>query len=110
MNNQEARARRAEHALDSAIKEAGITLYQAEARLASADADGLTVKGVTIRVPKDHGEDYLVTFRARVDGTDCVAFHGAMSFAEAVTGALRRLYNRSLKWREDEYSDSNRSA
>jgi len=38
------------------------------------------------------------------DGTPVVAFHSAAPVSEAIAGAMRRLMNGTLKWKEDEYA------
>jgi len=63
------------------------------------------VYGMSIRVPTERGAEYLVTIRVRIDHTYKVGFSSASSFFEAVRGALARLENKSMRWKDDEYAN-----
>lgn len=69
------------------------------------DSD-IIVKGMSIRHPLDVGEGYLVVLRVVEAGTDKVGFHSAPTFAEVIEGLINRLKNRTLKFKDDEYANS----
>ena len=62
---------------------------------------------VRIKFPTEDGHEYLAIVKAFTEEGDQVAFHAAPTFHEVVIGLLKRLENRSIKWREDKYADSN---
>lgn len=64
--------------------------------------DGLRITEIRLRAPREVGEDILATVKAvTVEGKRFVGFHGALSSAEAIRGAVERINNATLKWRED---------
>lgn len=63
------------------------------------------VTGVTIRGPREAGDEILLVVRGiGSDGGPVVAFHSAYGLAEALLSLAARLNNGSLKWREDEFA------
>lgn len=107
MANRQDKIRASENALADAVHRDGLTLHQAHARMRAAEEEGLVFTGMTVRAPRDNGEDYFVIVRATQDGQQVVAFHSAETLASAVGGALRKFYNRTHKWREDAYARDN---
>lgn len=65
----------------------------------------LEVVGMSVKLPEYAGGDYLVTVRAFKGGVAVVAFHGSDQFADVVRGAIARLENGSMRWRDDNYRD-----
>lgn len=58
--------------------------------------------GISMRAPKDTGEELLLVIRGvDAEGMHVVAFHSAFSLAEALRGLAARLSNGTLRWRED---------
>jgi hypothetical protein len=64
---------------------------------------GDVVLSMSLRVPELDGEDWLVTVRAYQEARRVVGFHAAPTFSEAVVGALNRLENGSMKWKDDAF-------
>jgi hypothetical protein len=65
-------------------------------------SDGLTITEIRIRAAREPGGEMLVTIKAQTsDGQRFVGFHGAFTLEEAMRGALERIDNATLKWRED---------
>lgn len=66
--------------------------------------EDIEIQGMSIRVPQEEGQDYLVTVRAFEEGKKVVAFNSGATFAEVLRGTLARLQNRSLRWKADSYA------
>ena len=63
------------------------------------------VSGVKIKLGGADGMESLVIVTGRNgDGLPVVAFHSALGGLDALAGALNRLANGGLKWKEDEYA------
>jgi hypothetical protein len=56
---------------------------------------------VRVKGPKTIGGDTLVIVKALVEGKRKIAFHSAASSSEAVKGALEKVYNDSLVFKDD---------
>lgn len=94
---------KADKTLEDLARRIGITLLNFERRIEQLDEEGVQLRRLSIRLPTEEKPDYLITIGAVGETSDIVAFHGGVSLAEALRGALERIYNRSLKWRDDEY-------
>jgi len=81
----------------------GDVLVRMEHTLEKAYENEVDVKRISVTMPDMERGDYMVYVSAYVDGKKMVAFHGGATFSEAIVGAIDRLANRSLKWREDKY-------
>jgi hypothetical protein len=68
------------------------------ARLSEVD-----ITEVRVKKPKEPNGQVMVVVKARDEDTAYVAFHSADSGADALKGALERIQNKQLKWREDHY-------
>jgi len=80
---------------------AGMVLGRAES---SETAGGAAVHRVKVILPRvAHGET-MVVISAIVDNVPVVGFHRAEGAREALAGALNRLHNGDIKWKEDEYA------
>lgn len=44
----------------------------------------------------------LVIVKCRIEGRPFVGFHGADTFEDAMSGAMERIMNNDMKWREDQ--------
>lgn len=62
-------------------------------------------KRVSIKVPVNQGDEYLVIITAESPGGPVVAFTSGQSFAEAIRVAIARIENGSVKWKEDAYAN-----
>ena len=65
------------------------------------DLQGMAIERITVRSGADRGGEVLVIVKARMEGQPWVGFHSAQSPEEAIRGALERIRNNDLKWRED---------
>lgn len=75
-------------------------------RLASRDyEDDQIYVGLSIRIPHNEGEDYLLTLRCFRAGEKFVAFHAAPTMVEALVGMVNRVRNKSMRWRDDQFKD-----
>ncbi len=79
------------------------TLLGFERTLEQMFEDEMYVRGISIRFPEDDRPEYLAV--VRVDGADGkqVAFHSAPTIMELIVGVAKRMSNKSMKYREDEY-------
>lgn len=92
-------------AFEREMYQAGLNLKGAE-RVFDLCYDGGTVlASMRVRIPSEDEGEYLIVLKARQEGRAVVGFHAADTFAEAVMGALNRLRNKSIKWRDDEYEN-----
>lgn len=78
-------------------------LYRMEELLDKLFEEDQEVLRIAVQCPDGDRDDYMVYVTGLVDGKRCVAFHGGATFREALIGAIDRMSNRSLKWREDKY-------
>ena len=65
--------------------------------------EDIVIFGLSVRVPNEVGQDYLLTVRAQVDGKKVVGFNTANTLSEVVRSAVARLENRSMRWKGDQY-------
>lgn len=56
---------------------------------------------VRIRAPRYEGDEVMVICKGEIDGYKVVGFHTADDPGTALKGALERVRNGQLKWRED---------
>lgn len=82
----------------------GAALIGADRNFEKRYEEGTHVVGLTVKLPREIGDDFLIVVRAQKEEARVVAFHGAPTFAEAVVGMLTRLQQDTLKWKEDEYA------
>jgi hypothetical protein len=95
---------KAERAADQWMRAIGATAAVLDERMVGLEEDTLAVTGINFRAPSVEKPDWLVVVKAvGPAGTKMVAFGGGSTFAEAMKSTLERLYNRSLKWREDQW-------
>lgn len=87
---------------DRLCRRLGVNLEVLDTRLAQMDAEGVRVQSITLRMPTGDKPECLVVVRADCDAGRMVAFHSAPTAWEAFNGTLERLYNRSIKWKEDQ--------
>jgi hypothetical protein len=97
------RALKLSRAVDAMLERAGGSLLVFEKRMESLAEEGIVLTGFSVRLPSEDKPDVFVVIRAATDTAKLVGFHGAPTLIEAIPGALERLYNRSIKWREDNY-------
>lgn len=67
--------------------------------------EGRRVLSMSVRMPREYGDDVLVVIRCDYDGAREVAFVSSDSVLDAVRKAAASLENGSVKWRDDEYAN-----
>lgn len=83
---------------------AGKALMEFDAVAQNWRASTITLVGLSIRVPREDGDDYLMTLRGvNESGGPVVAFHGAYNMLELWISAWGRFSNGTLKWRDDDW-------
>lgn len=94
--------KRAESEIAAQGKKLLYALWRLE-KLMDIEYDGeLRVTEIRVRSAREAGEDILVTIKAQTyDGKKFIGFHAAQSLPEALRGAVERLNNATLKWKED---------
>ena len=66
--------------------------------------EDIYLMSITINTPWKSGDDYLVIARAQIGAEKVVAFHGADTIYEALTGFATRFSHKQLTWKEDKYA------
>lgn len=59
------------------------------------------IREIRVKTPNETGSEYLVIVKATNQGQKLVAFHGADTFEDALAGALNKMEQRGLQWKED---------
>jgi len=63
--------------------------------------EGNELVDIRLKAPSDEGGEWLVVIRASFEGTRYVGFHSSFRPEEAVRGAVNRVLNGQMKWREE---------
>lgn len=93
---------RGDKALSVRWEEAGRAVDELGLAMSGYRSLAVTITGISVRAPKERGDDFLITLRGEDGaGARVVAFHGSPDLLDAVRGAVNRIMNGSLKWRED---------
>lgn len=95
---------RADVSLRQLAQRTGETLIAFERAVEAADDDGLWLSGVSVRPPVEGRPEWMLVWRAVVDGRQMVAFTSGGLFHEAVRTGCEAWINRSLRWKEDQYA------
>lgn len=66
------------------------------------DTQGMQITNIRVRSPLEGHGEFLVIVKARFEGRPYVGFHSAASVEDGLIGALERIRNNDLKWREDQ--------
>lgn len=66
--------------------------------------EDIEVDSLRVRAPREEGGEWLTIVKAWHGDKPMVAFHSAMSFAEALVGTLNRMKNKTLRWKDDEHA------
>lgn len=90
----EARAKRARERTQ-------LLLWMLDSWMREEDMQGMVIDQIVIRNGRDRGDEPLVIVKARFEGRKYVGFHSATDVEAAVQGALERVRNQDMKWRED---------
>lgn len=90
-------------AANAVAERVGWTLMVADRRFEASADQGLEIVSLRVRCPTEEKDDYMVVVKARGESGNIIGFGGGLTFAEAVASTLERLFNGSIKWKEDEY-------
>jgi len=93
----------AQAAFDRQVMEYGALALRFERALENNDENGVWIHMVKFTLPDGDKPDCLAVVLGRSDEGAVVAFVQGTTFAETLLQVLRRVENRSLKWREDKY-------
>lgn len=83
------------------FEDVGVTLALAEDRLQTLDDDDFIVTHINCKRPDAYQTDWLIVVKAETPDGRVVGFGGGSELADALRSTLKRLYNRSMKFRED---------
>lgn len=83
------------------FEDVGVTLALVEDRLQKLDDEDIIVTHINCKRPDAYRTDWLIVVKAETGQGRVVGFGGGSTLADALRGTLKRLYNRSMKWRED---------
>lgn len=88
----------------------GMQVARAERIFNSLFDDDIRVSRFSVKVPLYEGGEFLIVITAMAGGRGVVAFHSSPGFSDSVRGALARLENRSVSWKDDEYANRDNGA
>jgi len=91
---------------DKLFQDWGWAMYKFEELCSRYAIEDVWIRGFSVSLFREESNEHLVTLRATTPTGKVVAFHGAATLAEALVGLVNRLDNRSLKWREDTWSQT----
>lgn len=78
-----------------------LLLWILEDWMLQEDTQGMTITEVRTRVGTGSGGLFLTIVKATFEGRPYVGFHSADTPEDAIRGALERIRNTDMKWRED---------
>lgn len=90
-----------EHAFEELAAKAAYALMIADRNATYGEKYEVVLTEVRVKFPTETQPEFLVVLKGHSDGGPVVAFHQGSSFFEVLPGALRRLQNKDLKWKED---------
>jgi len=79
----------------------GLRLWVLDRLLSEEMDNGMKILELRVKRAGDDGSESLVIVKAAVDGQRYVAFHAASNASEAIRGAVDRITNADIKWKED---------
>lgn len=82
----------------------GMTLVNFEERRERLEEESVFLKGFSVKLDGVDEGDVFIVLRADTEDGARVAFGSGPTLAEALRSTLERLYNRTLKWKEDQYA------
>lgn len=86
------------------VRRLGYLVMAMDAWVGVPSGDGSRITELRLRAARAPGEDCLVIVKMLSDGRRWVAFHGAENPSDALRGALERLKNDQLQWKQDKYA------
>lgn len=78
-----------------------LLLMQLDEWMVTVDTQGMRITNIRVRSPIEGSGDFLVVVKARIEGRPYVGFHSATTAEDGLIGALERVRNNDLKFRED---------
>lgn len=79
-----------------------LLLWQLDVWMQDEDPQGMWISHITLKSGRTRGGEHLVIVKAQFEGVPYVGFHSAEEAESALRGALDRLRNNTLKWKQDE--------
>lgn len=89
---------------DEVFLRLGVTISTLERHAAKQEDEGLYLTGMTVKFYTGDAEDVFLILRADSENGPVVGFGGGPTFGEALRSTLERFYNKSIKWKRDEYA------
>ena len=72
--------------------------------LDKSEGDEFELISIRFRAPQDENGDWLGVCKAWVDGKQMIGFSSGASFNEVLLSVVRRIVNKSLRWKDDSYA------
>lgn len=101
-NARDVRERRLIKAAESYRERLGECVMLLDDYVRGERGDGEFLTEIRLKIRYETEGDILVVLKRAHEGDKEIAFHSADNVAEAVKGAVNRMLNGSLTWREDE--------
>lgn len=89
------------HLMREHVERLGASLLKTDRWLAGPRAQGVLVAGLRLRMPNEEHPECLVVCRGVKEGVFLIGFHSADTPSEALRGAVERIENGSMIWREE---------
>jgi hypothetical protein len=80
-------------------------LRRTEGWFMGSPAEGTQLKSITVRPAAGGRGGCLVIARAKIEGRSVVGFHSGDTADAALKGALERIENTSMEWKDDKFAD-----
>lgn len=93
----------AQAAFDRQVVEYGALALRFERALENNDENGVWIRQIKFVLPDGDKPETMGIVTGRSDEGAVVSFVVGATFAECLLQTLRRIENRSLKWRDDKY-------
>lgn len=82
----------------------GLALHKGDEALRGMFDEGMQVKAIRFRSSGHPEGEWLAVVTMETENGGVVGFHSGVTLVDCITGVLRKLTNRSLKWKEDDYA------
>lgn len=92
------------HLMREEVLRLGYALLSTNRWLDGERAQGVYIMSLKVRMPTEDHPECLVIVSAFKEGLRLVGFNTSDSPAEAIKGAIQRIENGTMVWREDNYS------
>jgi len=79
----------------------GLVMMALDEMMDAKEFDEMNIREIRVKQNSDGSPGVLVVVKAVVEGRMLVGFSQGMTTSEAVSSAVERIKNNSMKWRED---------